>query len=99
MLRWWLRFRLLTAPCAVYVFFFRVSQVKAYTTRVGAGPYPTELFGQLADELREIGHEYGTTTGRPRRIGWMDIVAARYAVRSAEALHCTALHLHWLHCT
>lgn len=57
-------------------------QVKAYTTRVGAGPYPTELFGQLADELREIGREYGTTTGRPRRIGWMDIVALKYVARS-----------------
>ena len=54
-------------------------QAKAYTTRVGAGPYPTEIFGQLADELREIGAEYGTTTGRPRRIGWLDIVALKYA--------------------
>ncbi len=56
-------------------------QAKAYTTRVGAGPYPTEIFGQLADDLREIGREYGTTTGRPRRIGWMDIVALRYVSR------------------
>lgn len=56
------------------------TQLKAYTTRVGAGPYPTEVFGQLAEELREIGKEYGTTTGRPRRIGWLDIIAAKYAV-------------------
>lgn len=55
-------------------------QLKAYTTRVGAGPYPTEVFEGLAEELREIGREYGTTTGRPRRIGWLDIPAAIYAV-------------------
>lgn len=56
-------------------------QAKAYTTRVGAGPYPTELHGSLAEELREIGAEYGTTTGRPRRIGWLDLVALKYASR------------------
>lgn len=56
------------------------AQLKAYTTRVGAGPYPTEVFEGLAEELREIGREYGTTTGRPRRIGWLDIPAAKYAV-------------------
>ena len=56
-----------------------IGVAKAYTTRVGAGPYPTELFGELADELREIGAEYGTTTGRPRRIGWLDMVALKYA--------------------
>ena len=56
-----------------------IGVAKAYTTRVGAGPYPTELFGQLADDLREKGFEYGTTTGRPRRIGWLDIVALNYA--------------------
>jgi len=48
---------------------------------VGAGPYPTEIFGDLAVKLREIGREYGTTTGRPRRIGWMDIVALKYVCR------------------
>lgn len=57
------------------------SQVKAYTTRVGDGPYPTEVFDTLAEDLREIGKEYGTTTGRPRRIGWLDIVALRYTSR------------------
>ena len=56
-----------------------IGVAKAYTTRVGAGPYPTELFGDLAEELREIGAEYGTTTGRPRRIGWLDMVALKYA--------------------
>eukprot|EP00890_Picochlorum_soloecismus_P005716 jgi/Picsp_1/6145/NSC_03499-R1_adenylosuccinate synthase len=56
-----------------------IGVAKAYTTRVGAGPYPTEIFGQLAEELREIGAEYGTTTGRPRRIGWLDMVALKYA--------------------
>ena len=54
---------------------------KAYTTRVGAGPFPTEIEGDLADELRTKGGEFGTTTGRPRRIGWIDLVALRYAAR------------------
>ena len=66
---------------------------KAYGTRVGAGPFPTELDGPLADELRDIGAEYGTTTGRPRRIGWLDLVALRYAARlnSLTALAVTKL--------
>jgi len=54
---------------------------KAYVTRVGAGPFPTELDGDLADEIRERGGEYGTTTGRARRVGWIDLVALRYAAR------------------
>ena len=54
---------------------------KAYSTRVGAGPFPTELEGPMADDLRERGGEYGTTTGRPRRVGWIDLVALRYAAR------------------
>src|SRR6185312_7493616 len=54
---------------------------KAYATRVGGGPFPSELDGALADRLRERGHEYGTVTGRPRRVGWFDAVAARYARR------------------
>jgi adenylosuccinate synthase len=54
---------------------------KAYVTRVGAGPFPTELDGELADEIRERGGEYGTTTGRSRRVGWLDLVALRYASR------------------
>ena len=55
--------------------------VKAYTTRVGEGPFPTELKDALGDQIREQGHEYGTTTGRPRRCGWLDTFAIRYAVR------------------
>ncbi|UCF66684.1 MAG: adenylosuccinate synthase [Acidobacteriota bacterium] len=55
--------------------------MKAYQTRVGAGPFPTEDEGPLGERLRRVGHEFGTTTGRPRRCGWFDAVAARYAVR------------------
>lgn len=58
-----------------------IGVAKAYSTRVGSGPYPTEIFGQLAEDLRERGAEYGTTTGRPRRVGWLDMVALKYAVR------------------
>jgi len=54
---------------------------KAYATRVGNGPFPSELDDEIGDQLRERGGEYGTTTGRPRRCGWFDLVAARYAVR------------------
>ena len=56
-----------------------VGVAKAYTTRVGAGPYPTEIHSSLGDEIRAAGGEYGTTTGRPRRCGWLDMVALRYA--------------------
>jgi len=52
---------------------------KAYSTRVGGGPMPSELFGEAADNLREKAHEYGTTTGRPRRIGWFDAIAGKYS--------------------
>ena len=54
---------------------------KAYTTRVGSGPFPTELTGPEGDKLRQDGDEYGATTGRPRRCGWFDVVAVRHAVR------------------
>ncbi|GAW27519.1 MULTISPECIES: adenylosuccinate synthase [unclassified Carboxydocella] len=54
---------------------------KAYTTRVGEGPFPTELLDELGEQIREAGHEFGTTTGRPRRCGWFDAVILRYAVR------------------
>ncbi|WP_249011061.1 adenylosuccinate synthase [Conexibacter sp. DBS9H8] len=66
---------------------------KAYSTRVGAGPFPTELDGPMAADLRERGHEYGTTTGRERRVGWLDLVALRYAARinSLTALALTKL--------
>ena len=53
---------------------------KAYVTRVGEGPFVTELFDELGEEIRKIGNEYGTTTGRPRRCGWFDAVLARYSV-------------------
>ncbi|MBI5390653.1 adenylosuccinate synthase [Candidatus Woesearchaeota archaeon] len=55
--------------------------VKAYVTRVGKGPFPTELLDATGEQLRQIGHEFGATTGRPRRCGWMDLVALRYASR------------------
>ena len=55
--------------------------VKAYTTRVGEGPFPTELDDDFGEHLRKVGAEYGTTTGRPRRCGWYDTVIARYAAR------------------
>jgi adenylosuccinate synthase len=54
---------------------------KAYSTRVGAGPFPTEMTGKLAEQIRARGNEYGSTTGRPRRCGWFDGVVLRYAVR------------------
>ncbi len=54
---------------------------KAYTTRVGAGPFPTELTDALGDRLRKVGDEFGATTGRPRRCGWLDTVVLRYATR------------------
>jgi adenylosuccinate synthase len=66
---------------------------KAYTTRVGEGPLPTELTGEMGNRLRESGNEYGAVTGRPRRCGWYDGVAARYAVRinGLDALAVTKL--------
>jgi adenylosuccinate synthase len=54
---------------------------KAYTTRVGGGPFPTEINGRVADAIREEGNEFGSATGRPRRIGWFDAVLARHAIR------------------
>ncbi|MGF9699317.1 MULTISPECIES: adenylosuccinate synthase [Paenibacillus] len=63
----------------------RIQQVigvaKAYTTRVGDGPFPTELHDAVGDQIRETGHEYGTVTGRPRRVGWFDSVVVRHARR------------------
>jgi adenylosuccinate synthase len=58
-----------------------VAVAKAYTTRVGEGPFPTELLDEDGERLRRDGHEFGTTTGRPRRCGWYDAVITRYAVR------------------
>ncbi|WP_438445159.1 adenylosuccinate synthase [Gorillibacterium sp. sgz5001074] len=63
----------------------KISQIigvaKAYTTRVGDGPFPTELNNEIGDRIRETGNEYGTTTGRPRRVGWFDSVVVRHARR------------------
>ena len=53
---------------------------KAYCTRVGSGPFPTELFDETGEKLRQVGHEFGAVTGRPRRCGWLDLVALRYTV-------------------
>jgi len=70
-----------------------IGVAKAYTTRVGTGPLPTELTGALGERLRETGQEYGASTGRPRRCGWYDAVAVRYAVRvnGLDALAITKL--------
>ncbi len=54
---------------------------KAFTTRVGEGPFPTEIFGENAEKIRKIASEFGATTGRPRRIGWFDAVAAKYSIK------------------
>jgi adenylosuccinate synthase len=67
--------------------------VKAYATRVGSGPFPTELADATGDAIRERGHEYGTTTGRPRRCGWFDAVATSYAAMFGGPTHLAILHL------
>ena len=54
---------------------------KAYTTRVGSGPFPTELFDSVGEKIRDVGHEYGATTGRDRRCGWLDLVALKYSIQ------------------
>jgi len=59
----------------------RIGVMKAYTTRVGEGPFPTEMADDLAESIRTIGGEFGVTTGRPRRCGWLDLVAMRHAIR------------------
>ncbi|WP_020617473.1 adenylosuccinate synthase [Paenibacillus daejeonensis] len=58
-----------------------IGVAKSYTTRVGDGPFPTELHNEIGDTIRETGHEYGTVTGRPRRVGWFDTVVVRHARR------------------
>ncbi|MEE2719244.1 MAG: adenylosuccinate synthetase, partial [Planctomycetota bacterium] len=79
----------LSAPCADDV----VGIMKAYTTRVGAGPFPTEDNGADGERIRERGNEYGTTTGRPRRCGWLDLVAVRYSamICGATSIACMLL--------
>ncbi|MCW0953568.1 adenylosuccinate synthase [Weissella ceti] len=64
-----------------------VGVAKAYTSRVGDGPFPTELFDETGDRIREIGHEYGVVTKRPRRIGWLDTVVLRHASRIGGFTH------------
>ncbi|MFH0834490.1 MAG: adenylosuccinate synthase [Patescibacteria group bacterium] len=70
-----------------------IGVAKAYSTRVGAGPFPSELDNDLGEKIRQIGAEFGATTGRPRRCGWMDLVATRYAARlnGTTALNLTKL--------
>ncbi len=70
-----------------------IGVAKAYTTRVGAGPFPTELNNEIGQYIREKGHEYGTTTGRPRRCGWFDAVAAAYSVKIGSIDSLALLHL------
>jgi adenylosuccinate synthase len=62
-----------------------IGVVKAYSTRVGGGPMPTELFDSIGDGIRERGREFGTTTGRPRRVGWLDLVAVKYSAMISGA--------------
>ena len=58
-----------------------IGVMKAYVSKVGSGPFPTEIEGDLAVKLRDLGHEYGTTTGRPRRVGWLDLPLLNYSSR------------------
>jgi adenylosuccinate synthase len=69
-----------------------IGVVKAYTTRVGGGPFPTELNNEIGQHIRDVGREYGTVTGRPRRCGWFDAVAAGYGAR-ISGVDCIALML------
>ena len=70
-----------------------IGVVKAYTTRVGAGPFPTEQDNEVGQYIRDKGHEYGTTTGRPRRCGWFDAVAVSYAVTIGAIDSVALMHL------
>ncbi len=67
-----------------------IGVAKSYTTRVGAGVFPTEQLNDIGHYIRERGHEYGTTTGRPRRCGWLDTMILRYSVQ-VNGLSCLAL--------
>lgn len=70
-----------------------VGVIKAYSTRVGAGPFPTEQDNEIGQIIREKGHEYGTTTGRPRRCGWLDTVASAYSIKIGGIDSVVLLHL------
>jgi adenylosuccinate synthase len=85
----------MSAGCGVpakYVDEF-VGVIKAYSTRVGAGPFPTEQDNEIGQIIREKGHEYGTTTGRPRRCGWLDTVASAYSITIGGIDSVVLLHL------
>lgn len=60
-----------------------IGVIKAYTTRVGEGPFPTELFDETAEQIRTVGHEYGVVTKRPRRVGWLDLVLLKHSIRTS----------------
>ncbi len=68
-----------------------IGVIKSYSSRVGEGPYVTELKDNIGEQIRELGHEYGTTTKRPRRCGWLDIVALNYAIR-INGITCLAMN-------
>jgi adenylosuccinate synthase len=70
-----------------------IGVVKAYSTRVGSGPFPSEQDNEIGDQIREKGHEYGTTTGRPRRCGWFDAVAVRYSASLGDVNEVAMMHL------
>lgn len=70
-----------------------VGVIKAYTSRVGSGPFPTEEKGSVGETIRQRGHEFGTTTGRPRRCGWFDAVAVGHAVMTTQPTHLAIMHL------
>jgi adenylosuccinate synthase len=70
-----------------------IGTIKAYATRVGAGPFVSELTDEIGDRIRRQGNEFGTTTGRPRRCGWFDAVAGRHAVRVSGATEVAMMHL------
>ena len=71
----------------------RIGALKAYSTRVGSGPFVTELKDETGDRIRQRGKEFGTTTGRPRRCGWFDAVSSAYAARLSGATEIAMLHL------
>ena len=70
-----------------------IGVVKAYTTRVGAGPFPAEQDNEIGQRIRDRGHEYGTTTGRPRRCGWFDAVAVKYSAAISGINEIAMMHL------
>jgi adenylosuccinate synthase len=70
-----------------------IGLIKAYSTRVGAGPFPTEQDNEIGNVIREKGHEYGTTTGRPRRCGWFDAIATKYSAAIGGINEIAMMHL------